>query len=104
MPEDGDKKVTLSKANTYVPLGLLCSIVASALWLQSWITQRFDDQQTYMAENFRRAEEQAQKLEQRVYAIELINHNRWDSLDMKEWALELRSMNPELQVPTVKDN
>jgi hypothetical protein len=97
------QELHINKISTYIPLGIVATVLATSVWLQSWITSQFDTQKSYMIQEFRRSHDGVDALEKRVYAVELLNHNRWDELDMKEWALELRTQNPTLQVPVIKD-
>ena len=66
-----------------------------------WLDARFDG----LAENsngrFTEIATALHGMEDRLRLLEIQQHHRWDSLDMKEWMLELKRLNPTLRVPSV---
>jgi len=96
------------------------TLVCGALALNQWIESRFDAQDAKVAEakeamslEIKEAMSEAKSqnanillelkaVSTQLKAIEQKAGYRFSSLDMKEWAIELREMNPELGVPDVE--
>ncbi|HEY1785728.1 MAG TPA: hypothetical protein VGG30_09280, partial [Pirellulales bacterium] len=78
-------------------LGILLGVIG----FYSWLDARFDS----LAENnngrFTEIATALHSMDDRLRELELKQHHRWDSLDMKEWMLELKRLNPDLHVPSV---
>ena len=100
--EKTEKPVILNKG-TLMPVGVLVSCVVMALSGQSWLDGKFDASEQHIDDKF---EEQSQKLtglEKRLFSLEEAQKVRWNSLDMRKWVLDLRSANPNLDIPDIKE-
>jgi hypothetical protein len=87
--------------DTLMPLGMVLGILLGVIGFYSWLDARFDG----LAENnngrFTEITTALHGMDDRLRELEIKQHHRWDSLDMKEWMLELKRLNPTLRVPSV---
>lgn len=87
--------------DTLMPVGMVLGIMLGVIGFYSWLDARFDG----LAENnngrFTEITTALHSMDDRLRELEVKQHHRWDSLDMKEWMLELKRLNPELRVPSV---
>jgi hypothetical protein len=87
--------------DTLMPVGMVLGILLGVIGFYSWLDARFDG----LAENnngrFTEIATALHSMDDRLRELEVKQHHRWDSLDMKEWMLELKRLNPELHVPSV---
>ena len=100
MPDEKTKPVTLSK-NTLIPVGVLVSAVVMAVTSQSWLDNKFHASQDHIDGKFKEQGAKFLKVEQRLFALEQAQNLRWNSLDMREWILDLRSRNPNIVIPDI---
>ena len=87
--------------DTLMPVGMVLGILLGVIGFYSWLDARFDG----LAENsngrFTEITTALHSMDDRLRELEVKQHHRWDSLDMKEWMLELKRLNPDLRVPSV---
>ena len=67
----------------------------------TWLDSRFDALTQNSNNRFSEISAGLRGLDNRLRDLELKQHYHWDSLDMKDWALDLKRLNPGLDVPPV---
>src|ERR1700677_3142229 len=76
--------------DTLMPVGMVLGILLGVIGFYSWLDARFDG----LAENnngrFTEIATALHSMDDRLRELEVKQHHRWDSLDMKEWMLELK--------------
>jgi hypothetical protein len=87
--------------DTLVPLGMVAGLLLGVVGCYSWLDARFDALNQNCNSRFGEIASGLRSLENRLRDLELKQRRRWDSLDMKDWMLELKRLNPDLQVPPV---
>ncbi len=87
--------------DTLIPLGMVAGLLLGVVGCYTWLDSRFDGINQNNNSRFSEIATGLRNLESRLRDLELKQHRRWDSLDMKDWMLELKRLNPELQVPPV---
>jgi hypothetical protein len=87
--------------DTLMPVGLVVGILLGIIGFYSWLDARFDGLAETCNGRFTEIATALRGMDNRLRDLELKQHHRWDSLDMKEWMLELKRLNPTLRVPAV---
>lgn len=90
--------------NTLMPIGMVIGLVTAVLVCQGWLNEKFSDQKKHIDSKFEETTTRFGKVEQRLYELERATSHRWDSLDMRGWVLDLKTQNPELQIPIVTES
>jgi hypothetical protein len=94
------RPVQLGK-DTLMPLGMVGGLLLGLIGCYSWLDSRFDGLAQNSNNRFSEIARALHTLEERLRDLELKQHHRWDSLDMKEWTLDFKRLNPDLHVPPV---
>ncbi len=87
--------------DTLMPLGMVGGLLLAVVGCYTWLDSRFDGLNQNNNSRFIEIAAALRGVEDRLRDLELKQHRRWDSLDMKEWMVELKRLNPDLQVPPV---
>ncbi len=87
--------------DTLVPLGMVAGLLLGVIGCYTWLDSRFDALVQNSNSRFTEIATGLRSLDNRLRDLELRQHHRWNSLDMKDWMLELKRLNPDLQVPPV---
>jgi hypothetical protein len=87
--------------DTLMPLGMVVGLLLGVIGCCTWLDSRFDALTQNSNSRFTEIATGLRSLDNRLRDLELKQHHRWDSLDMKDWMLELKRLNPDLQVPPV---
>jgi hypothetical protein len=96
----GRRPVQIGK-DTLMPLGMVGGLMLGIVGCYTWLDARFDGLAQNSNSRFAEIATGLHHLEDRLRDLELKQHHHWDSLDMKDWMLELKRLNPELHVPPV---
>ena len=103
MPDQTTQKPVMLNKNTLVPIGVLVSCVVMALSGQSWLNDKFKQAEDHIDVKFEEQGLKLNDLERRLFSLEEAQKVRWNSLDMRRWILDLRSANPDLSIPDIKE-
>ncbi|HTU24269.1 MAG TPA: hypothetical protein VMF30_02655 [Pirellulales bacterium] len=95
------RRTVLIGRDTLLPLGMVLGILLGVIGFYSWLDARFDGLAENNNDRFTEISSALHSMDDRLHVLEIKQHHRWDSLDMKEWMLELKRLNPDLNVPTV---
>lgn len=87
--------------DTLMPLGMVMGLLVGVIGCYTWLDSRFDALTLNSNSRFSEISTALRGLDNRLRDLELKQHHRWDSLDMKDWTLELKRLNPLLEVPPI---
>lgn len=98
--------------NTYVPIGASVACVIAVLSLHIWMNDQFSGLGEKIDTKFNVLNQKILEIEktqsdrgfeirQKLADLDRQFHHRWSSLDMQEWAIKFRELNPESKIPPV---
>ena len=85
--------------DTLMPLGMVAGLLIAVVGCYGWLDSRFDGLNQNNNRRFGEIATALRGVEDRLRDLEIAQRHHWDSLDMKDWVLELKRLNPDLCIP-----
>ena len=85
--------------DTLMPLGMVAGLLIAVVGCYGWLDSRFDGLNQKQQSPLRRDHRACAASKTACAILEIAQRHHWDSLDMKDWVLELKRLNPDLCIP-----
>ncbi len=82
-----------------MPLGMVAGLLLAVVGCYGWLDSRFDGLNQNSNRRFGEIATALRGVEDRLRDLEIAQRHHWDSLDMKDWVLEFKRLNPDLSIP-----